>query len=73
MSLGKLALGIVLVVLMMVFVAQNADAIHVKFLVWETDVSQALVIFSTLLSGVLIGVLATRWQRWRLSHRSIDN
>ena len=64
----KLALGMLLVALLVVFVVQNADAIHVKFLVWETDMSQALVVFLSLLSGVAFGVVFNRWQRWRSSH-----
>ena len=64
----KLALGMLLVALLVVFVVQNADAIHVKFLVWETDVSQALLVLLSVLSGVAFGVVANRWQRWRSSH-----
>jgi uncharacterized integral membrane protein len=57
-----------LVAVLVVFVVQNADAIHVKFLVWEADLSQALVVFLSLLSGVVFGVAFNRWQRWRASH-----
>lgn len=61
----KLALGMLLVVLLVVFVVQNANTIHVKFLAWEADLSQALVVFVALLSGMVFGVTLTRWQRWR--------
>ena len=64
----KLALGMLLAALLVLFVVQNADAIHVKFLVWETDMSLALVVFLALLSGVVLGVVFNRWQRWRSSH-----
>jgi len=61
----KLALGMLLLVLLVVFVVQNANTIHVKFLVWEADISQALVVFLAMLSGVVFGVVFNRWQRWR--------
>jgi uncharacterized integral membrane protein len=61
----KLALGMLLVVLLVVFVVQNANTIHVKFLAWEADMSQALVVFLAMLSGVVFGVTFNRWQRWR--------
>jgi uncharacterized integral membrane protein len=64
----KLALGMLLVAQLAVFVVQNATVVHVKFLVWETDMSQALVVFLSLLSGVVFGVVFNKWQRWRSSH-----
>jgi uncharacterized integral membrane protein len=64
----KLALGMLLVVLLVVFVVQNANTIHVKFLAWEADMSQAMVVFLAMLSGVVFGVTFNRWQRWRSSH-----
>lgn len=71
-SYWKLVLGILLVGILVLFVTQNANAIPVSFLVWEIEISQALVIFLTLLSGVLIGVMVSKWHRWRLSHSPRD-
>jgi uncharacterized integral membrane protein len=64
----KLALGILLVTLLVVFVVQNANSIHVKFLLWEADMPQALVVFLAVLSGMVFGVVFNRWKRWRSSH-----
>jgi uncharacterized integral membrane protein len=64
----KLGLGMLLVVLLVVFVVQNANTIHVRFLAWEADMSQALVVFLAMLSGVVLGVAFARWQRWRSTH-----
>ena len=66
----KAALGILLVALLVTFVVQNATSIHVKFLSWEADLPQALVVFMALLSGVVFGVAFNRWQRWRSSRIS---
>ena len=68
---SKLALGIVLVVLLTMFVIQNAGAIHVEYLAWEMEVSLALVVLVTLLSGVVIGVGLGSWQRWRSTHKKL--
>ena len=64
----KLALVILLVTLLVVFVVQNANSIHVKFLLWEADMPQALVVFFAVLSGMVFGVVFNRWKRWRSSH-----
>jgi len=63
----KLGLGLLLVALLVVFVAQNAESIHVKLFGWETDMSQALVVFLAVLAGVVFGVVFNRWARWRSS------
>ena len=67
---AKVALGILVLALLVSFVVQNAEPTHVEFLVWESNMSQALVVFLTLLLGVGLGVALNRWQRWRSSHRS---
>jgi len=51
------------------FSVQNADNIQVRFLGWETQMSQALVVFSALLSGVVFGVALNSWLWWRTSRR----
>jgi uncharacterized integral membrane protein len=66
----KLALGVLLLALLALFAVQNADAINVKFFVWEADMPQALVVFLALLSGMILGVALNKWQRWRLSRRA---
>lgn len=66
---SKLALAGMLVALLMVFSVQNANNIQVRFLVWETQMSQALVVFSALLSGVVFGVALNSWLWWRSSRK----
>jgi uncharacterized integral membrane protein len=66
---SKLVLGLLLVVLLVLFLVQNGQAIHVDFMWWETDMSQALVVFMALLFGAVLGVALTRWLRGPSSHR----
>ena len=67
---AKLALGMLLATLLVLFVLQNAQAVRVEFLLWEADISQALVLFLTLLSGLGFGVVLNSWLRWRLPRKS---
>jgi uncharacterized integral membrane protein len=61
----KLILGLVLVGLALIFVTQNADVVTVKFLSWRTQISQSLVVFFSLIFGVLAGSSLTGWVHWR--------
>lgn len=60
----KAGLALALMVLMLAFVLQNAQTIQVKFLFWRVELSQALVLLLTLVSGVAIGVAVCSW-RWK--------
>ena len=66
----KLALGMTLVILLTMFVIQNASPIQVEFLAWETEISLALVVFVALLSGAILGVAFRSWQWWRSTKKS---
>jgi putative membrane protein len=64
----KRALAVLLVALLVVFAVQNADVVQVRFVVWQGDVSQALVILLALLSGTVIGAVSMRRRSLRPSH-----
>jgi uncharacterized integral membrane protein len=66
---SKLTLGLLLLALLVLFLVQNGQAIHVDFMWWETELSQALVVFMALLFGVVLGVALTSWLRGRSSHK----
>jgi uncharacterized integral membrane protein len=51
----KIALVIILLLLLVIFTAQNYEVVEIKFLVWSLKTSRALIIFSTLCIGVIIG------------------
>jgi uncharacterized integral membrane protein len=46
---------LVLLVLLVIFTAQNYEVVRIKFLLWSFETSRAIVIFATLVTGVLIG------------------
>lgn len=58
----KLILIFALVVLVLVFVLQNAGTMEVKFLLWKVTVSKALVVFISLAIGFLAGI-GPRWRK----------
>ncbi|HEX9723449.1 MAG TPA: LapA family protein [Vicinamibacteria bacterium] len=66
----KLVLGFVLIGTVLVFTAQNAEAVQVRFLGWSFESSLSLVIFLVLAVGLLSGFLLTEWFRWRGRKRS---
>lgn len=51
----KLILGAVLLLAVLVFSVQNADAVDVKLLAWTSPTSLALVIFVSLTAGLIGG------------------
>ena len=52
----KLILSLLLLFIVALFAVQNAAVITIKFLLWEFDISQALMIFLTLAIGLVIGL-----------------
>ncbi|MFZ2398890.1 MAG: LapA family protein [Smithella sp.] len=50
----KIGLVVILVVLALIFVAQNIEVVTASFLFWEMSMSRAVLIFFTLLIGFII-------------------
>lgn len=50
---------------MLIFILQNSAVIQVRFLAWNLEASQALVIFVTFTGGLLLGWLANSILRLR--------
>jgi uncharacterized integral membrane protein len=46
---------VVLLLLVIVFMVQNAAITEIKFLMWEIDIPRSFVVFMTFLIGVLVG------------------
>ncbi|MBU4306194.1 MAG: LapA family protein [Candidatus Omnitrophica bacterium] len=53
----KWVLVIVLMVILFIFALQNHEAMNIRFLLWSLHTSQAIVIFSSLITGVIVGML----------------
>ena len=51
----KLAVGLVLLTLLVIFAIQNAQELEVEFLVWRFSMRRALVLFVVLAIGVVLG------------------
>jgi uncharacterized integral membrane protein len=64
----KLIIGLVLLVLLLIFIVQNAVVVELHFLLWTLSMSRSLIILFTLFIGVVLGWLLSsyfhhRWQR----------
>ena len=46
---------LILLLLLVIFTAQNYQVVKIQFLFWSFETSRAIVIFSTLIIGVIIG------------------
>ena len=56
-----------LLVLAAVFSVQNAEPAVITFLFWQFEASLAIVIFLTLLCGMIAGVMIASLLRWKPS------
>lgn len=61
--MAKLISAIILLILFLIFILQNAALIVVNFLGWEIESPQAMVLFLVFLAGLLTGVLTTLYIR----------
>ncbi|MFH1458304.1 MAG: LapA family protein [Candidatus Omnitrophota bacterium] len=51
----KWILILVLLLFLVIFTTQNYEVVRIKFLFWSFQTSRAIIIFSTLFIGILIG------------------
>jgi uncharacterized integral membrane protein len=55
----KWFLVLILLLLLVIFTAQNYEVVEIKFLFWSFKTSRAIILFSTLLTGIIIGWIST--------------
>ena len=51
---------IVIVILLLIYVLYNTQPVEVKFLLWEMQLSKALVTLGSLLVGILLGFILAK-------------
>jgi len=51
----KVVLILILLLLAVIFTAQNYEIVKIKFLFWSFEASRAIILFLTLVIGVIIG------------------
>lgn len=55
----KTIVFIVLAILIVIFTIQNTQVVEIRFFIWQTSISKALVLLSTLFIGIILGWLIT--------------
>ncbi len=66
---ARLVFGMLFLLSLVLFIVQNSPGVQVRFMLWDVEMSQALVVLMSLLLGVALGVGACSWRGWRRSHR----
>lgn len=65
--MGAMIFVVVLVCVVVLFSVQNASPVAVAFLFWDFQASLAIVIFLSLVSGIIIGAVIALWKGRRRS------
>lgn len=61
--MAKTIIFVILIALVVVFTIQNIEVVEVRILAWKVSMSRALMLFGTLLIGVIAGWLLRRPKR----------
>lgn len=68
--MGTIIAVLVLITLVIVFSVQNAAPVAVSFLAWHTQASLAIIIFLSVVTGALIGIiLSSFWMLKRTARK----
>jgi uncharacterized integral membrane protein len=68
-TMGTLVLVVFLILVVVVFSVQNASPVAISFLFWRFDASLAIIVFLSVLIGLITGVIIMSWFRIRRSVR----
>ena len=64
-----LIIVLIIIAVVTVFSAQNAIPVVISFLLWKFEASLAIILFLSVLAGVVIGVSAASLFRMKLSKK----
>jgi uncharacterized integral membrane protein len=67
--MGVLLFVVVLVIAVVLFSVQNASPVAVVFLFWQFDASLAIIIFLSLVIGIIVGAVIALWSRRRRTRK----
>ena len=59
----RLIFSMLLMVLVIIFMLQNAAIVEIKFLIWEGSLPRSFLIFITFLTGMVVGWLVRAMYR----------
>jgi len=68
----KLVLILVLASLAAIFIIQNVAAVEVNFLVWSISMSRALLVFFTLVTGIILGWILNAYFSYRRAKEELS-
>lgn len=68
----KLALVLILSSLAVIFIAQNVTAVEIGFLFWRVSISSGLLLFFTMLTGMILGWFTHSYLLYRKSRDEYD-
>lgn len=64
-----LIIVLIIITVVSVFAVQNAIPVAISFLLWKFEASLAIVLFLSVLAGVVIGVIGASFFRMKLSKK----
>jgi uncharacterized integral membrane protein len=60
---------LIVVVIVAIFSVQNAAPVAITFLVWKFEASLAIVLFLTVIAGIIAGILLVMLLKMKPSHK----
>lgn len=69
----KLVLILILASLAAIFIIQNVAAVEVTFLLWSISMSRALLVFFTLVIGIILGWFLSTYFSYRKAKEELSD
>jgi uncharacterized integral membrane protein len=62
---GSLITLMVVIIIILIYVVTNIQPVEVRFLLWETQVSKALLTLVPLMAGIILGFVIAQIDRFK--------